>query len=93
MRVVIVIMVMCLLTQNNKVSAGLIWNLIHDLVQWNLAGIPTVHEKSMWNLDPNLGEERRAKFVKENGYLAEDLIERIGKGNVVEPSIRTLKKR
>ncbi|XP_043461696.1 uncharacterized protein LOC122498150 [Leptopilina heterotoma] len=88
MRLLAVIVVLCLLSLDEKVSAGVIWNFIHDLVQWNLAGIPKVHEKSTWNLDPKLGEERRAKFVKENGYLAEDLIERIGKGDVVESKKR-----
>ncbi|XP_033209236.1 uncharacterized protein LOC117168026 [Belonocnema kinseyi] len=85
------ILVTCLLLQHTEVLALPIWNLVHDVIQWNLVGIPIIHQKTNWNFDPRLGEYRRGKYVQENGDLGKDLIKRLGQGVDVTPPIRLSK--
>ncbi|XP_003426547.1 uncharacterized protein LOC100680177 [Nasonia vitripennis] len=61
-------------------SAGPLWNLVHDLVQSNIAGIPTIHEKSTWNFDPDAGKQKRAHYEQQNGRFGETAIARLGLG-------------
>ncbi|CAD6201986.1 GSCOCT00013992001.2-RA-CDS [Cotesia congregata] len=57
-----------------------IWTLIHDSIQNNIAGIPTVHQHTEWDFNPEHGKARRAQYEALNGPLGKDLIDRLGNG-------------
>ncbi|XP_034951402.1 uncharacterized protein [Chelonus insularis] len=61
-------------------SATPIWNLIHDTLQYNVAGIPLLHEHTEWDFDPEQGKARRAQYEALNGPRGRDLIARLGTG-------------
>lgn len=57
-----------------------VFSFIHDLIQYNVAGIPLIHERTEWDFDPDVGKQRRVKYEQENGRHGELAIERIGMG-------------
>ncbi|CAD1468370.1 unnamed protein product, partial [Heterotrigona itama] len=57
-----------------SVAEGIsIFSFIHDLIQYNVAGIPLIHEAKD-------GKQRRIRYEKENGRRGEIAIEKIGMG-------------
>ncbi|XP_050587417.1 uncharacterized protein LOC126920721 [Bombus affinis] len=74
-----------------SVAEGIsIFSFIHDLIQYNIAGIPLVHEQTQWDFDPEDGKQRRIRYEKENGRHGEIAIAKIGMGvGIQEPSIRS----
>ncbi|XP_034187898.1 uncharacterized protein LOC117607837 [Osmia lignaria lignaria] len=57
-----------------------VFSFIHDLIQYNVAGIPIIHERTEWDFDPEVGKQRRVKYEQENGRHGEIAIEKIGMG-------------
>ncbi|KOX70538.1 hypothetical protein WN51_02594 [Melipona quadrifasciata] len=57
-----------------------IFSFIHDLIQYNVAGIPLIHEQTQWDFNPEDGKQRRIRYEKENGRHGEIAIEKIGMG-------------
>ncbi|XP_076238713.1 uncharacterized protein LOC143181908 [Calliopsis andreniformis] len=57
-----------------------IFSFIHDLIQYNVAGVPLIHEKTQWNFDPEVGKQRRGRYEEENGRHGEIAIAKIGMG-------------
>ncbi|CAK9833820.1 hypothetical protein ANTRET_LOCUS10446 [Anthophora retusa] len=62
------------------IAAEPVLSLIHDLLQYNIAGIPLVHERTEWNFDPEVGKQRRVRYEQENGRYGELAIAKIGMG-------------
>ncbi|XP_018363247.1 PREDICTED: uncharacterized protein LOC108761300 isoform X1 [Trachymyrmex cornetzi] len=63
-----------------SVTDATVYRLLHDLVQYNVAGIPLVHEKTEWNFDPEVGKQRRIQYEQENGRFGEHAIAKLGMG-------------
>ncbi|XP_011876366.1 PREDICTED: uncharacterized protein LOC105566739 [Vollenhovia emeryi] len=53
---------------------------LQDFIQYNIAGVPIVHEKTEWDFDPNVGKQRRIRYEQENGRFGEYAIAKIGMG-------------
>lgn len=56
------------------------YSYIHDFIQFNVAGIPIIHQSTEWNFDPELGKQRRARYEQENGRYGEHAIAKLGMG-------------
>ncbi|XP_020711851.2 uncharacterized protein LOC110117398 [Athalia rosae] len=72
-----------------------IFNIVHGLLQDNVAGIPLIHEKTEWDFDPEVGKLRRVQFEALNGWQGRDLIDRLGYGihdNGVTPKTSSVNK-
>lgn len=54
--------------------------IVKNLIQGNLAGIPIIHEITVWDFDPEVAVKRRELFERANGFRGERLIERMGLG-------------
>lgn len=54
--------------------------IIRNLIQNNLVGLPVIHQTSEWEFDPEVALKRRELFQSANGFRGEKLIERIGLG-------------
>ncbi|CAK9807164.1 hypothetical protein ANTPLA_LOCUS5197 [Anthophora plagiata] len=65
---------------NYTTAAEPVFSLIHDLLQYNVAGIPLVHERTEWDFDPEVGKQRRVRYEQENGRYGELAIAKIGMG-------------
>ncbi|XP_012226142.1 uncharacterized protein [Linepithema humile] len=63
-----------------SIAEPTIYRLLHDVVQWNIAGIPVVHKKTEWDFDPEVGKLRRIRYEQENGRFGEYAIAKIGMG-------------
>ncbi|XP_053973251.1 uncharacterized protein LOC128873592 [Hylaeus volcanicus] len=57
-----------------------VFSFIHDLVQYNVAGVPLIHEQTQWDFEPEVGKQRRVKYEQENGRHGEIAIAKIGMG-------------
>ncbi|XP_017882908.1 uncharacterized protein LOC108626632 [Ceratina calcarata] len=57
-----------------------VFSFIHDLIQYNIAGVPLIHEETQWDFDPEVGKQRRVIYEQENGRRGEAAIARIGMG-------------
>ncbi|XP_076173189.1 uncharacterized protein LOC143149562 [Ptiloglossa arizonensis] len=57
-----------------------VFSFIHDLVQYNVAGVPLIHEQTQWDFDPEIGKQRRIRYEQENGRHGEVAIAKIGMG-------------
>ncbi|XP_076621472.1 uncharacterized protein LOC143341936 [Colletes latitarsis] len=56
------------------------FSFIHDLVQYNVAGVPLIHEQTHWDFDPEVGKLRKIRYEEENGRHGELAIAKIGMG-------------
>ncbi|XP_032665356.1 uncharacterized protein LOC116841481 isoform X2 [Odontomachus brunneus] len=61
-------------------TAEPIFRLVHDLIQYNIAGAPVTHQKTEWDFDPEIGKQRRVRYQQENGRFGEIAIAKIGMG-------------
>ncbi|XP_044730586.1 uncharacterized protein LOC123293751 [Chrysoperla carnea] len=55
-------------------------NIIKDIIQYNVAGIPLIHKVKRIEFDPDVSLRRRKQFEELHGEKAEKLIERLGLG-------------
>ncbi|KAG7197381.1 hypothetical protein KM043_018487 [Ampulex compressa] len=53
---------------------------IQDFIQHNVAGVPTIHQATEWDFDPEVGKKRRVRYEEENGRRGELAIAKIGMG-------------
>ncbi|XP_028050793.1 uncharacterized protein LOC118644236 [Monomorium pharaonis] len=53
---------------------------LHDLIQYNIAGVPIAHEKTEWDFDPEVGKQRKIRYEQENGRYGELAIAKLGMG-------------
>ncbi|XP_017794141.1 PREDICTED: uncharacterized protein LOC108575758 [Habropoda laboriosa] len=67
-------------TDKFTTAAEPVLSFIHDLLQYNIAGIPLIHERTEWDFDPEVGKQRRARYEEENGRYGELAIAKIGMG-------------
>ncbi|XP_011706616.1 PREDICTED: uncharacterized protein LOC105461810 [Wasmannia auropunctata] len=56
------------------------YRILHDFIQYNVAGIPILHEKTKWNFDPEVGKQRRIQYEQDNGRYGEYAIAKLGMG-------------
>lgn len=56
----------------------LIYQIVRDLIQYNLAGPPVFHETTQWDFDPKAGKQRRIQYEKNNGRFGERAIAELG---------------
>lgn len=49
----------------NQCECG-VYSLIRDLLQWNVAGIPTFHKVTEWDFDPDVAQKRREQYYEVN---------------------------
>ncbi|KAL0099249.1 hypothetical protein PUN28_020075 [Cardiocondyla obscurior] len=73
-------MALLLYSETISITDATIYRFLHDIIEYNLAGIPAVHEKTEWNFDPEVGKLRRIRYEQENGHFGEYAIEKLGKG-------------
>jgi len=52
-----------------------------QLIRENVAGLSVVHDRQIYNFNPDEGLKRRAQFVRNFGYRAENLIKALGEGD------------
>lgn len=52
----------------NRCDCG-VYSIIRDLIQWNLAGIPTVHQRVEYDFDPEVSQKRREQFYEVNNLV------------------------
>lgn len=62
------------------VSADCQLQIIRDLLQRNVVGIPILHKDTQWLFDPDVGIKRSRQYQELNGVLGEKAIERLGLG-------------
>lgn len=72
------VLIFVLLGNLNKVNGQI--EAIRDFIQINIAGVPSLHNPTQWDFDPDISLKRRALFEEVNGVKAEKLIERLGVG-------------
>ncbi|XP_055920684.1 uncharacterized protein LOC129952222 [Eupeodes corollae] len=75
----IVIVLCCLLNTIHK-SEQVVYRLITETLQNNVAGEPITHERTEWDFDPEISKARRGLFYEKNGFRASKLIESLGVG-------------
>lgn len=54
---------------------------IRDLIQFNVAGIPQIHQTSLFPFDPDEGIRKSKEYQEINGQFGKKAIERLGLGN------------
>ncbi|KAG5677859.1 hypothetical protein PVAND_007579 [Polypedilum vanderplanki] len=64
---------------NGQSEAGIL-NILKDLIQWNYAGIPLIHQETQWDFDPEISKLRREQYYELHGYRGAKYLERIGQG-------------
>ncbi|XP_077258031.1 uncharacterized protein LOC143895087 [Temnothorax americanus] len=81
-RILITVLMALLLHSEIIVSIvdATVYRFLHDLIQYNIAGVPAVHEKTEWNFDPEVGKQRRSQYEQENGRFGEYAIAKLGMG-------------
>lgn len=50
---------------SNNCECG-VYSLVRDLLQWNVAGIPTFHKVTEWEFDPDVSQKRREQYYEVN---------------------------
>lgn len=74
-------MALLLYSKMNVSSAvSAVYGFLHDLIQYNVAGIPIAHEKTEWDFDPEIGKQRRIRYEHENGRFGQYAIAKLGMG-------------
>lgn len=48
---------------SNQCECG-VYSLIRELLQWNVAGIPTIHKTTEWDFDPDISQKRREQYYE-----------------------------
>lgn len=48
---------------NNQCECG-VFSIIRDLLQWNVAGIPTIHQTFEYDFNPEVSQKRREQFYE-----------------------------
>lgn len=54
---------MLIVTAGNQCECG-VYSIIRDLLQWNVAGIPTIHQRVNYDFDPEVSQKRREQFYE-----------------------------
>lgn len=83
LQVTLICLVLLFHADKHTVSAAesiSVFSFIHDLIQYNVAGIPLIHERTQWDFDPDVGKQRRVRYEQENGRHGELAIQKIGMG-------------
>ncbi|XP_070507291.1 uncharacterized protein [Chironomus tepperi] len=57
-----------------------VFSLVRDILQWNVAGLPLIHQKTEWDFDPEVAKLRREQYYELHGFRAAKYLERIGQG-------------
>ncbi|CAH1711973.1 unnamed protein product [Chironomus riparius] len=70
---------MLVIIGNYQCECG-VFSLVRDILQWNVAGLPLIHQKTEWDFDPEVAQKRREQFYEIHGYRAAKYLERIGQG-------------
>jgi hypothetical protein len=52
-----------------------------QLIRENVAGLAVVHDKQIFNFDPDEGLARRDQFIRTFGFRGENLIKSLGQGD------------
>ncbi|VEN43333.1 unnamed protein product [Callosobruchus maculatus] len=56
------------------------FEIVRDLIEFNVAGHPVLHKDQKWPFDPEVGKRRSRQYQELNGVLGEKAIERLGLG-------------
>ncbi|XP_025988600.2 uncharacterized protein LOC120356783 [Solenopsis invicta] len=81
-RILIIVLMTLLLHGEISVSIvdATIYRFVHDIVQFNVAGVPAAHEKTEWDFDPEDSKQRRILYEQENGRFGKYAIAKLGMG-------------
>ncbi|XP_011264683.1 uncharacterized protein LOC105256469 [Camponotus floridanus] len=79
-RILIVALVALLLHSETLISVAdpLAYQILRDLIQYNVAGPPVFHETTDWDFDPEAGKQRRIQYERDNGRFGEYAIAKLG---------------
>ncbi|VEN43334.1 unnamed protein product [Callosobruchus maculatus] len=72
------LIVIVFLTQLSTTLAQ--FEIVRDLIEFNVAGHPVLHKDQKWPFDPEVGKRRSRQYQELNGVLGEKAIERLGLG-------------
>ncbi|KAH0949076.1 hypothetical protein HN011_005286 [Eciton burchellii] len=93
-RILITVLMTLLLHSEMIVSfAESTYRFLHNFLQYNVAGVPLIHQSTEWNFDPEEGKRRRIRYEQENGRFGEYAIAKLGmgfgyKGPWAEPTVK-----
>ncbi|XP_029165425.1 uncharacterized protein LOC114936387 [Nylanderia fulva] len=92
-RILIVALIALLLHNEILMSTAdpLVYQIVRDLIQYNLAGPAAFHETTHWNFDPEAGKQRRIQYEKDNGRYGEYAIAKLGTMDIWKKSREKLK--
>ncbi|XP_047346678.1 uncharacterized protein LOC124947916 [Vespa velutina] len=79
-RSMVLLMLFLIINNGKNEFAEATLNFISDFIQYNVAGIPVIHQETKWKFDPEVGKKRRAKYEAENGYHGEKAIAKLSMG-------------
>lgn len=48
---------------NNQCECG-VFSIIRDILQWNVAGIPIIHQNVEYDFNPEVSQKRREQFYE-----------------------------
>lgn len=91
---ILIIALMALLLHSEifmSTADPLVYQIVRDLIQYNLAGPPAFHETSHWDFDPKAGKQRRIQYEKDNGRFGEYAIAKLGTMDIWENNREKLK--
>ncbi|XP_050455287.1 uncharacterized protein LOC126853511 [Cataglyphis hispanica] len=79
-KILIVTLIALLLHSETLISIAdpLAYQIIRDLIQYNVAGPPAFHETTHWDFDPEAGKQRRIQYERDNGRFGEHAIAKLG---------------
>ncbi|XP_072742698.1 uncharacterized protein [Anoplolepis gracilipes] len=75
-----ILIVALLLHSKTLISSAdpIVYQIVRDLVGYNIAGPPVFHETTDWDFDPEAGKQRRIQYEQENGRFGEHAIAKLG---------------
>ncbi|EZA51928.1 hypothetical protein DMN91_007144 [Ooceraea biroi] len=80
-RILITVLMALLLHSDTIMSfAEPTYKFLHDFIQYNVAGIPLIHQSTEWDFNPEVGKQRRIRYEQENGRFGEHAIAKLGMG-------------
>lgn len=79
-RILIVTLMALLLHSETLMSIAdpVAYQILRDLIQYNVAGPPAFHETTDWDFDPEAGKQRRIQYERDNGRFGEYAIAKLG---------------
>ncbi|XP_055855217.1 uncharacterized protein LOC129918617 [Episyrphus balteatus] len=77
---VLILIALCTLLNTIHRSEAVVYRLITETLQNNIAGEPITHERTNWDFNPDISKARRGLFYEKHGFRASKFIESLGIG-------------